>query len=243
MKIVHIAGVSGTGKTTFISSLIPAMKGYGPIGVIKHIGHHDVSLEEGKDTTLFFEAGAKISAGIDSRKTISVVRETDLENILVMFCDAGVQIAIIEGFKSRAFPKFVIGKLGYAENVLMTDPTVDDVIARLDACEEFTTAEGFAQAFRKGCSPGNTVLTCTLACPQQADRNTISDAEANLVRKINEIDSALIVRLCHSGNIPGRRSAEIHLGVCAADPNSAIKAALFANEILLPLTTPVQWED
>ncbi|NYT08018.1 MAG: molybdopterin-guanine dinucleotide biosynthesis protein B [Methanomicrobiales archaeon] len=243
MKIIHIAGVSGTGKTTFIHSLIPALKTRGPVGVIKHIGHHDISLEEGKDTTRFFTAGARISAGIDGEKTFAAVRETDLDEILVMLCDAGIQFAVIEGFKSRPFPKFVIGELDEANQVVMTDPSVDDVIARLDACDEFITAEGFARSLRTRCYPGTTILTCTLACPQGPDRRVISDAEADLDRNIREIDGVLFARISYSGKIPGRRDPEIHLGVCAADPNSAIEAALFATDILLPLTNPVTEED
>jgi molybdopterin-guanine dinucleotide biosynthesis protein MobB len=243
VKIIHIAGVSGTGKTTFIDSLIPALKDFGPVGVIKHIGHHDARLEEGKDTTRFFEAGAKISAGIDSEKTICVVREARLDEILIMLCDAGVQVAIIESFKSRAFPKFVIGDLAGAKNVLMVNPTVDDVIASLGACDEFTTAEGFARMFRNGCPPGSTVLTFTLACPQQADRTTIADSEASLARNVSRIDGVLFSRLCHSGNIPGRSYTGVHFGVCAADPDSAIKATLFATDILLTLTATFPPED
>ncbi len=243
MKIIHVAGVSGTGKTTFIDSLVPALGARGPVGVIKHIGHHGILLEEGKDTTRFFEAGARISAGIDSEKTVAALRETDLDEMLIMLCDAGVQYAVIEGFKSRPFPKFVIGELGNAERVVMTDPTVEDVLARLDACEEFTTAEGFARTLRKKCYPGTTVLTCTLACPQQTDRSVITDAEADLNRNIKGIEGILFARICYSGTIPGRRNPEIYFGVCAADPNSAVEAALFATDLLLPLTNPVQEED
>ncbi len=242
MKIIHIAGVSGTGKTTFINSLVPALNSRGPAGVIKHIGHHDIDLEEGKDTTRFFNAGARISAGIDSEKTVAALREIDLDEILIMLCDAGIQFAVIEGFKSRPFPKFVIGGLEEAEQVLMTDPTVDDVLSCLDACEEFITAEGFARTIRRGCYPGTTVLTCTLACPQPVDRTVISDAEGNLERNIREIDGVLFARIGYSGIIPGRRDPEIYLGICAADPNSAVEAALFATDILLPLTSPVQEE-
>jgi molybdopterin-guanine dinucleotide biosynthesis protein MobB len=243
MKIVHVAGFSGTGKTTFIQSLIPALKACGSVGVIKHIGHHGTILEEGKDTTRFFEAGARISAGIDSGKTVAAIRETDLDELLVLLCDAGVQIAVIEGFKTRPFPKFVIGEFPEAENVLATNPTVDQVLSRLDACEEFTTAEGFTRSLRRGCYPGTTVLTCTLACPQQAQPTLIADAEATLARNLNDIEGVLFARLCHSGKIPGRRYSEIHLGVCATSPNSAIEAALFATDLLLPLTTGAPEED
>ncbi len=80
MKVIHIAGFSNSGKTTFISALIPELEKHGPVGVIKHIGHHGYSLPEGKDTTRFFEAGATASAGIDIRKTVLVLQENNLES-------------------------------------------------------------------------------------------------------------------------------------------------------------------
>jgi len=66
MKIIHIVGSSGSGKTTFIRKLIPALKRQGSVAVIKHVGDHSYTLEEGKDTTVFFETGADISVGVDS---------------------------------------------------------------------------------------------------------------------------------------------------------------------------------
>ncbi|HNY89707.1 MAG TPA: molybdopterin-guanine dinucleotide biosynthesis protein MobB, partial [Methanoregulaceae archaeon] len=78
MKIIHIAGFSNTGKTTFIRELVPELEKRGLTGVVKHIGHHGHSLPEGKDTTLFHEAGAAASAGIDAQKSVLILKETDL---------------------------------------------------------------------------------------------------------------------------------------------------------------------
>ncbi len=82
MKVIHIAGFSNTGKTTFITELLPELEKLGPAGVIKHIGHHGYSLPEGKDTTRFFTAGAAASAGIDARKSVLLLQENDLERVL-----------------------------------------------------------------------------------------------------------------------------------------------------------------
>ena len=57
MKIIQVAGHANSGKTTFISTLIPVLKLRGRVGVIKHLGDHDYHLDEGKDTTMFFENG------------------------------------------------------------------------------------------------------------------------------------------------------------------------------------------
>ncbi|HNJ81359.1 MAG TPA: molybdopterin-guanine dinucleotide biosynthesis protein MobB, partial [Methanoregulaceae archaeon] len=36
MKVIHIAGFSNTGKTTFIRELLPELENLGPTGVVKH---------------------------------------------------------------------------------------------------------------------------------------------------------------------------------------------------------------
>ncbi|HMK16120.1 MAG TPA: molybdopterin-guanine dinucleotide biosynthesis protein MobB, partial [Methanomicrobiales archaeon] len=43
MKIVQVAGFSGSGKTTFIRALIPLLSRLGPVGTVKHTGHHSMT--------------------------------------------------------------------------------------------------------------------------------------------------------------------------------------------------------
>lgn len=236
MKIIHIAGTSGSGKTTLVRNLIPVLETIGPVGVVKHIGHHTMKLEEGKDTTSFYGAGASISAGIDSEKMMMVAKETSLEETLVRLCDAGMQFAIVEGFKARPDPKIVIGDGGDTQNVLMTDPSVDEVVRRLDEFEEFTTAEGFTRELRRGCRPGMIVLICTLACPQTTRKDVVRSAEQDLLKNIGDLSGIISAKLRFSGKIPGKDHAEIHFGVCATNTNGAIEAALFATDLLLPLS-------
>jgi molybdopterin-guanine dinucleotide biosynthesis protein MobB len=102
MKVIHFAGFSNSGKTTFISSLLPELEKLGPVAVVKHIGHHGYSLAEGKDTSRFFEAGAKASVGIDAYKSVMILQENQLESILEMLCDSGAQYAVVEGFKETS---------------------------------------------------------------------------------------------------------------------------------------------
>jgi molybdopterin-guanine dinucleotide biosynthesis protein MobB len=236
LKIIHIAGTSGSGKTTLIRNLIPLLETIGPVGVIKHAGHHTMTLEEGKDTTSFFDAGASISAGIDSEKTIILIKETSLEETLVRLCDAGMQFTIIEGFKALPSPKIMIGEGTGIQNVLMTDPSADEVVLRLDEFEEFTTAEGFTRELRSGCQPGMILLVCTLACPKTILEDPVRSAEQDLLKNMGNLNGVLFARLRFSGKIPGKDYAEIHFGVCATSTNGAIEAALFATDLLLPLT-------
>lgn len=136
MKIIQVAGRSNSGKTTFIRKLIPELRKLGPVGVIKHLGDHEFHLAEGKDTTLFYEAGADISTGIDAHKTVSTVNSTDLDKILKQYGKSGIRFTIIEGYKQRSFAKIVIGNLEI-DRCILTNPQVEEVIQALDQFDDY----------------------------------------------------------------------------------------------------------
>jgi molybdopterin-guanine dinucleotide biosynthesis protein MobB len=136
MKIIQIVGNSNSGKTTFIKNLIPELKKKGNVAVIKHLGDHTYNIEERKDTTVFFDAGADMSVGIDSHKAVATIRKNTLDDVLGMLLDQGMDFAIIEGFKRRSFPKIVIGSLTAGTSVL-TNPSVNEVITSLNLFENF----------------------------------------------------------------------------------------------------------
>jgi len=160
MKIIQIVGSSNAGKTTFIRSLIPALSAHGTVGAIKHLGHHGFGLEPGKDTTFYYESHAAISGGVDDDKSVIVRRENDLDSSLETLCNAGIEYAILEGFKSRLFPRVVIGDLP-SENVILRNPTVDEVIAALPKFEDYYTVEGLVKELKRECgvSHAGAVLT------------------------------------------------------------------------------------
>ena len=124
MKIIQVVGRSNSGKTTFIKDLIPELKKKGKVAVVKHLGDHTYTIEEGKDTTVFFDAGADMSVGIDSEKAVAAIRKNALDDILGMLLDQDMDFAIIEGFKQRSFPKIVIGNLT-ADTSILTNPSVE----------------------------------------------------------------------------------------------------------------------
>jgi molybdopterin-guanine dinucleotide biosynthesis protein MobB len=137
MKIIQIVGNSNSGKTAFIKNLIPELKKIGNVGVIKHLGDHTYHIEEGKDTTLFFEAGADMSVGIDAHKAVVAIRKNTLDDGIGMLFDQGMDFAIIEGFKQRSFPKIVIGSLP-ADKCILTNPAVSKVITSLNQFESYS---------------------------------------------------------------------------------------------------------
>jgi len=136
MKIIQVVGRSNSGKTTFIRNLIPELRKLGRVSVIKHLGDHDYHLEEGKDTTFFFEAGADIAVGIDAVKSVVTVRNNSLEDALRLLDGMGMNYTVIEGFKQHPFPKIVIGNLEIEKCVLI-NPTVNQVVTNLDLFEDY----------------------------------------------------------------------------------------------------------
>lgn len=140
MKIIHVAGYSGSGKTRFITSLIGVLGKRGTVGVVKHIGHHRQQLPEGKDTTLFYAHGADIVVGIDEEKALAAIRKQGISGALGMLARAGIRYAVIEGFKTEPFPKIIFGDFE-DDTCVLRNPDVDEVLASLDLFPEYETAE------------------------------------------------------------------------------------------------------
>ena len=136
MKIIQVVGGANSGKTTFINNLIPVLRQKGQVAVIKHLGDHEYQLEEDKDTTLFFHNGATISVGIDSDKSVITAHKNTLDDILSLLSFKKMDFVIIEGFKTRPFPKIVIGDLNIG-NCVLRNPSTGQVIESLDAFEDF----------------------------------------------------------------------------------------------------------
>jgi molybdopterin-guanine dinucleotide biosynthesis protein MobB len=136
MKIIQVVGRSNSGKTSFIKNLIPELEKKGPVAVIKHLGDHEFNLEQGKDTTQFFDSGATISVGVDKNKSVAAFQTTRLDDLLKLLNNQGIEYTIIEGFKTYRFPKIVIGDLP-VENCVAANPTVDEVLTSLHQFEDY----------------------------------------------------------------------------------------------------------
>ena len=96
--VIHVVGYSGSGKTTFIKKMIQYFdKKNIEVAVIKHDIHGVDIDEQGKDSFVFSEAGAKMSI-ISSCDTtfFKIHKKMELKNILSMVPD--VDMIIIEGF-------------------------------------------------------------------------------------------------------------------------------------------------
>lgn len=234
MKVIHITGFSNTGKTTFIRALLPELEKLGPTGVVKHIGHHGYSLSEGKDTTLFFATGAAAAAGIDAQKSVVILQETDLERILSIFCDAGVLFAVVEGFKERPYPKVVIGNIPGATNVILTDPSVEEVLAHLDEFADLVTREGFSKEIERDADPLKVISISAMTLQEPMTKEQINGLLEEIHARIRD-PGDVSVRFASTGSTSTRNT--LLIGISARDQRTAIEVSTMIHNLILTMYT------
>ncbi|MDA8494974.1 molybdopterin-guanine dinucleotide biosynthesis protein MobB [Kluyvera georgiana] len=114
IPLLAIAAWSGTGKTTLLKKLIPALCEHGiRPGLIKHT-HHDMDVDKpGKDSYELRKAGATQTL-VASQQRWALMTETPEENELdlawlVSRMDASrLDLVLVEGFKHEAVAKILL---------------------------------------------------------------------------------------------------------------------------------------
>lgn len=155
MIVIHIFGRSNTGKTTLIEMLCRRLATQGRIETIKHIGHHPMNLEDGKDTTIHFHAGALGSCGIDEEKSITIIEGQRLEDALDAASDRGADFCIVEGYKNVRIPGIALGDFE-SDHILMRDPTIEEILLRFDEFPRWTTPKAMLDSLLEKTEEGDT---------------------------------------------------------------------------------------
>jgi molybdopterin synthase catalytic subunit len=124
MKIISVVGYKKTGKTTLVGHLVEALKNRGSVGTIKHLNEHDIN-EKDTDTWKHAKAGADVVVAVTPNELVKFSRNNNLATALDELANAGMDFAVVEGFKDSRLPKIALG-----------DIEVSDIVKRLDESED-----------------------------------------------------------------------------------------------------------
>lgn len=125
-KLLGFAAWSGTGKTTLLKKLIPALKAGGVrVGVIKH-AHHQFDVDHpGKDSYELRKSGADQML-ISSGKRWALMVEEDqgdrpsLSHMLNRMDHSLLDLVLVEGFKQESFPKIELHRQSLKRELMYT---------------------------------------------------------------------------------------------------------------------------
>jgi len=136
LPVLGFAAWSGTGKTTLLRGLIPALQARGMrVAVIKH-AHHDFDIDKpGKDSYELRKAGADQVLVASSRRWALVTevrpeREPVLEDLVGRLDAESCDLILVEGFRHLAFPKIELHRPSLGRPLLFPeDPSIIAVAA------------------------------------------------------------------------------------------------------------------
>ena len=152
-----------------------------------------------------------------------------------MLCDSGAHYAVVEGFKEKPYPKVVIGNVPGASNVILQDPSAEEVLAHLGEFSDIVTPDGFSKEIQKGCVPGITTMIFTMAIPGSILNEQINEFKGEMDEKIRELGD-VSVRIGCTETISDGDQPKLLLAVSVTDTGMTIEAGRLATEVLLPFT-------
>ena len=132
IPILGFSAWSGTGKTTLLKQLIPALGQRGlKVSVIKHAHHHFDLDVPGKDSFELRKAGA-VQTVICTASRMALItefdspaQEPDLEQIISRLDSGRIDLVLIEGYKNIEFPKIELHRAEIGKPCLYPeDPSV-----------------------------------------------------------------------------------------------------------------------
>jgi len=132
IPLIGFAAFSGTGKTTLLRQLIPALKTKGlEVGVIKH-AHHNFDIDvPGKDSYEIRQAGAQ-QVLISSSRLMALVEvqsanltEPSLSTLIPRLDCSKLDLILVEGFKHETIAKVELHRCSLDKPLLYpTDPNI-----------------------------------------------------------------------------------------------------------------------
>ena len=138
IPILGFSAYSGTGKTTLLRQIIPALKQRGlRVSVIKH-AHHDFDLDfPGKDSYELRKSGADQTVICTMTRMATITEfahpteEPGLQDIIDSLDSSRADIVLVEGYKDIRFPKIELHRAALRKPYLYQD---DDTVIAI-ACD------------------------------------------------------------------------------------------------------------
>ena len=122
MRIIGLAGWSGSCKTTLITKLIPRLIARGvKVSTLKH-AHHGFDLDQPGKDSFFHRAAGATEVIISSAKRWAILHELreepewDLRTLVAKM--SPVDLVLVEGFKRDAFPKLEIHRAANGKSLI-----------------------------------------------------------------------------------------------------------------------------
>jgi molybdopterin-guanine dinucleotide biosynthesis protein MobB len=114
-KVVGVVGRSGSGKTSILERLVPALCERGLlVGAVKHTSHGFLADRPGKDSYRLYQSGAEAVALISRQQLATFRRRSEDEGPGAPLASAlaslptGLEVVLVEGFSWEPIPRFVL---------------------------------------------------------------------------------------------------------------------------------------
>ena len=132
MRVVAIVGRQGSGKTTLIERLIPALKARGlAVSTVKHTHHHPIELDTpGKDSYRHRLAGAAEVVVASDSGWARIAASSEPAGLPILLRQLRpVDVVLVEGFKQLESLRRVEVFRGVGEPLALRDPGIAAIAA------------------------------------------------------------------------------------------------------------------
>ena len=232
MKIISVVGYKKTGKTALVGQLVKALKKHGSVGTIKHLHEHDINAKD-TDTWKHAQAGADVVVAITPNELVKFSRNNYLSNGLDELANAGMDFAIVEGFKDSSLPKITLGDLEAKEivknldnhestdidelvDIIMVQPeyhTLDSLLTKLKSSKSIEKAgaigtfTGIVRAMTEG--------TCTEFLEFEAHGELARKKMDEICRQLKEKEGIVDVLMHHKTGMITKGEDIVYIAVAA----------------------------